>query len=204
MDHGGAVRQRILEEAEHLIHLQGFRGTSLDEIARRCRMTKANLFHHFRSKEELGLAVLDFKAECYRRNCLDRVFAAGRSPEDAITELFADAACFFKGNGCKAGCFVGNIALEMSDVNPRFRERAGRFFEEWTAALRRLLEAAGVDGGAAQAAEAVLELYEGALMLARTRRDPSVFDRAKDAALRLVLAHAPAASGRRQKLEYRR
>ena len=85
---GEATKRRILEEAEHLIHLQGYRGTSLDEIARRCRMTKANLLHHFKSKEELGLAVL--------------------------------------------------------------------------------------------------ELYEGAIMLARTRRDPSVFDRARDTALDIV------------------
>jgi TetR/AcrR family transcriptional repressor of nem operon len=189
---GDATRKRILEQAEHLIHLQGYRGTSLDEIAKRCKMTKANLFHHFRSKEELGLAVLDYKASCYREHCLDRLFAPGRPAEEAVAAVFDEAACFLKGNGCKAGCFIGNIALEMSDLNVRFRERANRFFEEWSASLAKLLKASGHDGHAAATAEAVLELYEGATMLARARRDPSIFVRAKDNALALLRARREA------------
>ncbi len=183
---GGTTRKLILEQAEHLIHVQGYRGTSLDEIAKRCRMTKANLLHHYKSKEELGLAVLDFKADCYRKNCLEPLFAEGKTAEQAIRDVFDQAACFFKGNGCKAGCFIGNIALEMSDVDTRFRERAGAFFAEWSGALERLMDAEGGNGAAKAAAESILALYEGAHMLARTQRDPSVFDRARDTALSLV------------------
>lgn len=193
---GDATRLRILEEAEHLIHMQGYRGTSLEDIAKRCRMTKANLLHHFRSKEELGLAVLDFKAGCYWEDCLARVFSPGRSAEEAIRDVFDQASSFFKGNGCKAGCFVGNIALEMSDVNQRFRERAERFFDEWAGALAGLLKGSGHDGRSEAVAEAVLELYEGSIMLAKTRRDPAVFERAREAALSLVRSHTRPNPGR--------
>jgi len=185
---GDAARKLILEQAEHLIHLQGYRGTSLDEIAKRCKMTKANLFHHYRDKEELGLAVLDYKAARYREHCLARLFPPGRPAEEAVAAVFDEACCHFKSNGCRAGCFIGNIALEMSDVNARFRERASRFFEEWSAALARLLEASGHGGSAGATAEAVLELYEGATMLARAKRDPSIFERARDNALALLRA----------------
>lgn len=176
------LRLRILKEAEHLIHLCGYRCTSLDEIARRCGMTKANLLHHFGSKEELGLAVLDYKIECYRCGCL-KPLADSAAPERAVGRLFSDAARFLRGNGCKAGCFVGNIALEMSDANERFREKVEAFFEEWTEALAEGLRrgrAAGLFGPRLKpraAAEAVLALYEGAIMLARARRDPDVFER---------------------------
>lgn len=177
------ARRCILEQAEHLIHLRGYSGTSLEDIARRCRMTKANLLHHFRSKEELGLAVLDFKIGCYRKNCLEALFPEGRPAAEAVAALFEQAACFHRGNGCKAGCFVANIALEMSDVNDRFRERVDRYFGEWVGRLERLM------GGAPDAravAESVLSLYEGAVMLARARRDPGVFDRACRTALKLL------------------
>src|SRR5208282_5927649 len=109
-------RERILQEAEHLIHMRGYHCTSLDDIAKRCRMTKANLLHHFRSKEELGLAVLDYKIDAYRRCCLDPIFSDGSDPMGSVRELFASAGRFYRGNGCKAGCFVGNMALEMSDL----------------------------------------------------------------------------------------
>jgi TetR/AcrR family transcriptional regulator, transcriptional repressor for nem operon len=176
------LRVDILKQAEHLIHLRGYHCTSLDEIAERCGMTKANLFHHFKSKEDLGLAVLDYKIEAYRGGCLGKI-SAHADPVGAVKELFYAAACFYRGNGCKAGCFVGNIALEMSDINDRFRERVSAFFEEWVSTLEELLrrhKAAGyfLPGfKPGSAAEAVLALYEGAIMLARSRRDPSVFER---------------------------
>jgi TetR/AcrR family transcriptional repressor of nem operon len=179
-----AARERILREAEHLIHVRGYHCTSLDDIARRCGMTKANLVHHFRSKEELGLAVLDYKIAAYRCSCIEPCFRDGVDPAEAVLELFASAGRFYRGNGCRAGCFVGNIALEMSDFSERFREKAGSFFREWSdriaAALRRH-QAEGrlaADLDAKAAAESILALYEGASMLARTLRDSRVFDRA--------------------------
>src|SRR5258708_6029300 len=123
-----ASRERILREAEHLIHLRGYHCTSLDDIAQRCGMTKANLLHHFRSKEALGLAVLDYKIAAYRCSCIDPCFKEETDPVEAVAELFASAGRFYRGNGCRAGCFVGNMALEMSDLSERFREKAGAFF----------------------------------------------------------------------------
>ena len=188
-------RERILRESEHLIHLQGFRCTSLEDIASRCGMTKANLLHHFKSKEELGLAVLDYKIDCYRRNCLDPLFSGEPDPGDAVTKLFDMASCFHRQNGCKAGCFIANIALEMSDASERFRGRAGRFFEEWASRIEDLLRRHQTQGHLKHSldcrtcAEAILSLYEGAVMLARTRRDPRVFDRVGQVARELVESH---------------
>lgn len=173
-----SIRERILRDAECLIHLHGYQGTSLDVIARRLKMTKANLLHHFRSKEELGLAVLDFKADVFFKECLEPIFRDERDPARAVDALFRRTACFLAGNGCRAGCFVGNIALEMSDVSDRFRERVGRFFERWVSLLAPSLTRGQ--------AEAVVALYEGAIMQARARRDPSVFERVGREARRLV------------------
>lgn len=192
--HGAATRERILKEAEHLIHLRGYRCTSLEDIARRCRMTKANLLHHFRSKEALGLAVLDYKIGCYRRCCLEPLFSGALGPAEAVRELFAMAGRFHRDNGCRAGCFVANVGLEMSDQDDRFREKVARFFEEWAGVIERALRRGGCAEPAGRA-EAVLSLYEGAVLLARTRRDIGVFDRLGRVAARLAVPRE-AISGR--------
>lgn len=177
-----AVRQRILSEAEHLIHLHGFHATAMDDIARCCGMTKANLFHHYGSKEELVLAVLDAKMADYRTRRVDPPCDC-REPIEGIAKMFRDAKAFHTGNGCKAGCFVGNIALEMADLSEVFRERASAFFREWSERLARCLARARAEGYFAPtlepraAADSIISLYEGAVMLARTRRDATVFDR---------------------------
>ncbi len=191
-----AVRDRILREAEHVIHLKGFGAASMDEIAKACGMTKANLFHHFGSKSDLALAVLDFKIEEFSRKV--GPLCAQAAPERSVEKMFEDAADFFDGIGCKAGCFVGNIALEMSDRDEAFRERVGRFFSRWTDSMAECLErakssgyfASGMDARAC--AEAVAALYEGTIMLARCRRDAGVFRRVAGVARSILEQHKTA------------
>lgn len=52
-------RQRILLAAEHLLARNGWRNTSLAQIARIAGVSAAGLLHHFASKEQLLHAVLD-------------------------------------------------------------------------------------------------------------------------------------------------
>ncbi len=186
--------RRILDEAEHLIHLRGFHSTSMEQIAAACGMTKANLFHHYGSKEELGLAVLDAKMADFRARRVEPLCAHG-DPVEAVYALFEGAARFFDGNGCKAGCFIGNIALEMSDINEAFRARASAFFAEWSksiAACLKRAQDAGMFGPSLEpesAADAIVSLYEGAIMLARTRRDATVFLRVGSVARSILVQH---------------
>lgn len=52
-------RQRILAVAERLLARNGWRSTSLSQIAKEAGVTPAGLLHHFESKEQLLNAVLD-------------------------------------------------------------------------------------------------------------------------------------------------
>lgn len=54
-------RQRILSVAEKLLARNGWRNTSLAQIAREAGVTPAGLLHHFESKEQLLNAVLDIR-----------------------------------------------------------------------------------------------------------------------------------------------
>jgi AcrR family transcriptional regulator len=57
-DSGDETRGRILAEALGLIAEQGFSDTSTREIAERLGFTKAALYYHFRSKEDLLAALV--------------------------------------------------------------------------------------------------------------------------------------------------
>lgn len=191
-------RQRILEQAEHLLHLRGYHATSMEEIAQYCGMTKANLFHHFGSKEEMALAVLDWKLQQFRERRIEPLCAQG-DPVGAVGAMFERAGELFTGNGCKAGCFIGNVAVEMSDVNEKFRQRVGDFFKEWAGGMAACLsraQKAGMFGPGLQpqaAAEAILSLYEGAILLARAERDATVFARVGEVAKSILTQHKTAA-----------
>ncbi len=54
--------ERIVATAKHLFAREGYGSVSIRDIAREADVSKANVFHHFASKEELYLEVL-------RRSC---------------------------------------------------------------------------------------------------------------------------------------
>ena len=58
-------RAAIIDEAIHIIGEQGYRGFSINTLAKRCGLTTAGLLHHFGSKEGLLIALLE---ERDRRN----------------------------------------------------------------------------------------------------------------------------------------
>jgi AcrR family transcriptional regulator len=52
-------RRQIVEEAYRLFATRGYHGSSLRDVAAAAGMSQSNLLHHFGSKEELLLAVLE-------------------------------------------------------------------------------------------------------------------------------------------------
>ena len=53
------TRQRILDEALDLFAAQGVEGTPLQQIADRLNVTKAALYYHFKSKDDLIAALIE-------------------------------------------------------------------------------------------------------------------------------------------------
>jgi AcrR family transcriptional regulator len=78
------TRQRILDVALDLFTEQGYDGTSLREIAERLGVTKAALYYHFESKEDILLA-LHMRLHEFGRDALIRM-----SSEPVTLELWAE------------------------------------------------------------------------------------------------------------------
>ena len=53
------ARQRLLEAAFTEIHMHGFQGMRVDAILEKTTLTKGAFYHHFASKQALGIAVVD-------------------------------------------------------------------------------------------------------------------------------------------------
>jgi len=79
----------ILDVAEQLFADKGFDAVSISDIAQRASVSKANIFHHFKSKERLYVAVL--KAACeHSEKTLDKVerTLAGEGPQAQVEAFF--------------------------------------------------------------------------------------------------------------------
>lgn len=56
----GSARNRILEAGVKLVREQGYTATSVDQLCAAAGVTKGAFFHHFASKEALGVALADY------------------------------------------------------------------------------------------------------------------------------------------------
>ena len=54
------TREKILQAAARLFALKGYHDTKLEEVLAAAPVTKGAFFHHFRDREDLGFAVLDW------------------------------------------------------------------------------------------------------------------------------------------------
>ena len=62
-----AVRARILETAYELFSRRGVRDVGINEVIEHAHVTKATLYHHFASKDDLVVAFLDLREERWMR-----------------------------------------------------------------------------------------------------------------------------------------
>lgn len=171
-------REKLIEAAETEMLARGYPATTVDEICERAGVSKGSFYHHFSSKEELGLAVLD---AYYRRN--REILARAPSPGDdprghalALVDHLVESAGVLWG----AGCLMGNFALELAETNAAMAAAVSDKFRGVEGMLVEGFAPLVPDGDedARALAEQFIVTVEGALVLARAHGDWSYVERA--------------------------
>ncbi|MHB8732516.1 MAG: TetR family transcriptional regulator C-terminal domain-containing protein [bacterium] len=168
-------RERILEAAGRLFHERGFQPTSLDEIVAASGVCRSNLYYHFASKEELGLAVLDHLVERFDAHLVEGTLRdEGRPARQRLEQFLAAITDGLEAGACRRGCPFGNLAAELAGDHPKFRERLSGLFQRWEDAVAACLRD-GVRGGefrpdldVDRVATALVSQFEGAALLSKT------------------------------------
>ena len=174
------TRERILQCAARLFHEQGFAATGVSTILREAGVNPGSLYHFFPSKDDLLRGVLEWYLENLGPQIMEPLEAAEPDPVERVFRLFGWYREFLRENGCRLGCPVGNLALEVSDTHPGVRDMVDRNFRNWTAYLERWLREAGdrlpADCDRRALASFMLTVMEGAVMQSRTADSIEPFD----------------------------
>jgi len=180
---GKTTREAILAAALRLMHVHGYHGTSLDDVLRESGIGKGNFYYHFRSKEELGYAILDQIVSTFVGQTLEPCFSDPTDPPLAQIGCFLDRVVQAqRDRQCRGGCAMGNLASELSDVHEGFRKRLASVFTTWHGRLAKALTEAKrrgeVVGGcdAEASARFLVASLEGAILLTKLSKDIEVMD----------------------------
>lgn len=74
-------KEKILDTARVIFTRFGIKKSTMDEIAKKIRMGKSTLYHYFKSKEDIFLAVVKRESDTLKKN-LQQVLEKKDSPKD--------------------------------------------------------------------------------------------------------------------------
>ncbi len=137
---GENTRQLIIDKATILFTKNGYGQTSLSQILAATGLAKGGFYFHFKSKEELGIAVLNSLDECWTKEMLPGMLK-GRNAKEKLELLFSRPGdCCCSSDGLRPTILLLNLATEMMEVNDRFSQSIQRIFEVWCRTLERVIE----------------------------------------------------------------
>jgi TetR/AcrR family transcriptional repressor of nem operon len=188
-------KEKILASAKELFHEHGFQQTSVDEILKHSGVTKSNFYYHFKSKEELGLMVLDRFIAHYESEVLLKTLGnRSLQPSEKLNHFYATVKTYHCGMQKVKGCPFGNLAIEMSGGNEHFRKRLSEFFNSWERIIEECIEE-GMSKGDFRSdlppvvvAQLILSHLEGAIMMVKTHRSMEPLSTGSETMMKLLKA----------------
>jgi TetR/AcrR family transcriptional regulator, lmrAB and yxaGH operons repressor len=163
-------REEILKESIKLFKIRGYYNTSMANIADACGLIKGSIYHHFKSKDEIGLESLKYIHNYFAENIYSIAEESELSDKEKI-ELFVEKLdeYFLHSEG---GCLLGNLALEVSSENIAFKEEIQSYFLAWENALAKILESMYGEDVAMSLAKEYVALTQGAIMMMNLYNSP--------------------------------
>lgn len=157
----------------------GYEGVTLSKISQETGLGKASLYHHFPGgKAEMAEAAITQVDEWLEANILPVLVNAANGkakPIEAFETMCEETNQFF--NGGQNSCLWAVLSLEKSSAD-LFEDRIKLAFEVWIEAIASVLIAAGMARTLArERAENAVITIQGALIVSRSLKDLTVFER---------------------------
>jgi AcrR family transcriptional regulator len=137
------ARARIVAAAYDLFSRHGIKGIGIDRIVAEAPVAKMSLYHHFHSKDDLVLAVLDRREQLWTDGWLRReIERRGGSPVESLIAIFDAYHDWFRDEEFE-GCLFINTLLEAHGRDNAIGAAAARHMSEVRSIVATLSEQAG-------------------------------------------------------------
>jgi AcrR family transcriptional regulator len=173
------LRARILDAAAATFQVQGYRGSSMQDIVLAAGVTGGALHHHFPTKRDLAHAVISERVSDEVGQTWIAAVEAAPTAAEGIVRVFEEVADALDGRGCVSGCPLGNLSLELSLSDETLRGAIEQEYRTWRSAIAACLQR-DADAGVARfasddasgLADTIVAMFTGAMSIAKAEQDP--------------------------------
>ncbi len=175
-----SAKTKLLDAALAVIRAQGYAATTVDDLCAAAGVTKGAFFHHFKSKEQLGVAAADYWSETTGGFFDEAPYNQLPDPLDRVLAYIDFRKALLEGPLPEITCLVGTMVQETYDSSPAIRDACERCMSVHCAKVETdIAEAIATYGIEAPWTADSLALYtqavvQGALILAKARNDTRV------------------------------
>ncbi len=180
-------RDELVQKALQAFYRNGFHATGMDMLVAETGISKTSMYKHFRTKEDLILAVLRLRDERFRNWLYRRMEELADTPRQQLIAMFDALEEWFDEPGYK-GCMFIKASSEYQDASHPIHKQSAdhkRMLERHITDLAEKAELANPGTLARQ----LLILKEGAIVTAHLGHTDNPAQDAKAVAIGLVKIH---------------
>lgn len=140
MSKAANTRLTILHKAFELIYTKGYQTTSIDEIIATTQVTKGAFYYHFKTKDEMGVAIIEEILKPTMQEHFIKPTEASQNPIEDFYNMISYLLLEDPFLQVKYGCPVGNLTQEMTPWNTKFSEALAELVDLWKATIINSIE----------------------------------------------------------------
>lgn len=175
------TKERMLSVGLSMLLRHGYHDLGVQAVLKETGMPKGSFYHHFPSKEEFALQVVDRYMDEVHSGldaCLSDLSLA---PLERVRKFFELTRNKYREDGY-LGCMLGGLGQELAGVSPIFQEKIEACFAAIASRIAACIKEAQVSGSLSpdadpgEMANLIVNCWEGAALRCRLRRDPTPLD----------------------------
>ena len=136
------TRAKLLDAARDVIRTKGYAGSTVDDICAAAGVTKGSFFHHFDSKEDLGIAALERFGAMAATLFGSAPYRSASDPRDRVLGYVDFRISLLQGQIPLYTCLIGTTVQEAYATHPNLRDACDRMLSQHVAELTRDLSLA--------------------------------------------------------------
>ncbi len=177
------IKEKILATGADIVLKKGYHHTGIQELLKAAGIPKGSFYFYFGSKEAFGIELIDYYSKLISDSMVGYVNEKGVSSSlERLRLMFDWSFKVLEMNDFKGGCPIGNLSLEMADINESFRVKLDETITGIKRQITALLESARAEKELDASAnvdalsEFLFSSWEGTLLLMKVTKTTSPQD----------------------------